>query len=70
MVVDLMKNNVKLSPESHLHRGDNLAPVKLELEDSLEDQHAPLNKRSKLSSSITVSSPPLLLLFYLIDDSG
>jgi hypothetical protein len=52
-MVQLMKN-VKVSPESQLHHRNKLPPVKVEIEDSLEDKHAPLHKRSKLSSSTPI----------------
>ncbi|XAR50445.1 hypothetical protein NMG60_11004776 [Bertholletia excelsa] len=42
---------VKAPPESE-PRSRNVLPVKLEVEDSLEDQHGPLSKRSKLSSPV------------------
>ncbi|CAK9186849.1 unnamed protein product [Ilex paraguariensis] len=49
-MVQLMKGG-KVLPESEFQRG-KMMPVKLEVEDPLEDQHGPLNKRSKLSSSL------------------
>ncbi|KAF7135280.1 hypothetical protein RHSIM_Rhsim08G0203000 [Rhododendron simsii] len=49
-MVQLM-NTGKSSPESG-SGGRKMFPVKMEVEDSLEDQHGPLNKRSKLSSSL------------------
>ncbi|KAK3011864.1 hypothetical protein RJ639_010525 [Escallonia herrerae] len=49
-MVQLMKTG-KISPESQLQRA-KMAAVKAEVEDSLEYQHGPLNKRSKLSRSL------------------
>lgn len=35
-------------------------PVKLEIEDPLDDEHGPLNKRSKISAPL----PPVIAIFY------
>ncbi|KAA8542013.1 hypothetical protein F0562_023165 [Nyssa sinensis] len=48
-MVQLM-NSGKAPPESELQRG-KVMPVKLEVEDSLEDEHGSINKRFKLSAS-------------------
>ncbi|KAA8540565.1 hypothetical protein F0562_024516 [Nyssa sinensis] len=45
-----LMNSGKVPPESELQRG-KMMPVKREVEESLEDEHGPLNKRSKLSSA-------------------
>ncbi|XP_057460054.1 uncharacterized protein LOC130750462 isoform X1 [Actinidia eriantha] len=44
-MVQLMNSSVEAPPESSRKKGT----VKVEMEDTLEDQHGPLNKRSKLS---------------------
>ncbi|CAN4086493.1 unnamed protein product [Withania somnifera] len=50
-MVQLMRTTVEESPELQWHKGKTPA-VKLELEDALDEAHGPLNKRSKISSSL------------------
>ncbi|GFZ17265.1 hypothetical protein Acr_26g0005350 [Actinidia rufa] len=47
-MVQLMNSSSEALPESSRKKGT----VKVEVEDSLEDQHGPLNKRSKLASPL------------------
>lgn len=44
----LMPNQSKIRPDSN---GNPRAVVKMEIEDSLEEEHGPINKRSKLVAS-------------------
>ncbi|MCD9560553.1 hypothetical protein HAX54_019252 [Datura stramonium] len=50
-MVQLMRTAMEESPEFQWHKGKT-ASVKLEFEDALDEAHGPLNKRSKLSSSL------------------
>ncbi|KAI4344325.1 hypothetical protein L6164_011565 [Bauhinia variegata] len=50
-MVQLM-NSGNLRPDLETASGRDKAPVKLEIEDPLEEEHGPLNKRSKLSSAL------------------
>uniref|UniRef100_A0A5B7AXX1 TRF2/HOY1 PH-like domain-containing protein n=1 Tax=Davidia involucrata TaxID=16924 RepID=A0A5B7AXX1_DAVIN len=56
-MVQLM-NSGKAAPESQLRRG-KMVPVKLEVEDSLEDEHGPLNKRSKQQRNLGTGAYPV-----------
>jgi hypothetical protein len=44
----IMPNPSKIRPDSN---GNPRPVVKMEIEDSLEEEHGPLNKRSKLAAS-------------------
>ncbi|KAF5469413.1 hypothetical protein F2P56_013491 [Juglans regia] len=53
-MVQLMKSaNLKHEPEKKTAACREKPPVKLEIEDSLEEEHGPLNKRSKPSEAFT-----------------
>lgn len=54
-MVQLMTTAMEESPELQWLKGKTAA-VKLEFEDDLDEAYGPLNKRSKLSSSLQVSS--------------
>ena len=60
-MVQLMNSSVEAPPESSRKKGT----VKVEMEDTLEDQHGPLNKRSKLSYPHPVRSLSLSLTIYV-----
>ncbi|GMQ09351.1 hypothetical protein CsSME_00052761 [Camellia sinensis var. sinensis] len=62
-MVQLM-NSGKTLPESE-SQSMKMVPVKLEVEDPLEDKHGPLNKRSKLSSHTPVCSLSLSIYIYI-----
>ncbi|RVW88396.1 hypothetical protein CK203_040991 [Vitis vinifera] len=52
-MVQLMKSG-SLRPERETTPCRDKLPVKLEIEDSLEEEHGPFNKRSKPSTSYQV----------------
>lgn len=62
-MVQLM-NTVEVLPELQWRKGKT-AVVKLEIEDDLDEAHGPLNKRSKLSSSLQVCFLFVISLFVL-----
>ena len=63
-MVQLMKSG-DLQPELHTMPCTEKVPVKLEIEDSLEEEHGPLNKRPKPSPAFQEVQFCILFLFCL-----